>query len=444
MFMRHLCEPDNEQAQATGTFADGVPREGLSRQQVLTRIGIMSLIRKKVQEFESINGLWSMPELKNEQESEEGQGTAQVKKEENGDGVEKMDTSADNAGQMETSITEMLAEATTKKDTDKKPDKQQPTSPSSARENTREKGEGNRDENKENAETYNFLTALKSTSKVSYVKETKPEKLKDKKFMVNMADGGFTELHSVWQTEHRAVQQGNEYEMWHRRHDYWLLSGIVAHGYSRWQDIQQDMRFAIISEPFNRDLKERGNFLEIKNKFLARRFKLLEQALVIEEQLRRASFLNINLNNQNQNIIIDPMSGGTTSVLALNNKFTELETLAESNYNLHNQAMNGHKPSNEVFKRVLIQLEDLLNDMKQEVNRLPLALNRVAPVTERLRMQERDILNKLTNNTSRSNDNDQATDQATNSEPYLRYGNTIGAFIPNLPTMAAKNTAPTS
>merc|ERR1712238_459343 len=46
-----------------GTFADGVPREGLSRQHVLTRIGIMSLIRKKVQEFETINGKHSMPHL---------------------------------------------------------------------------------------------------------------------------------------------------------------------------------------------------------------------------------------------------------------------------------------------------------------------------------------------------------------------------------------------
>merc|ERR1712008_236855 len=44
LFMRHLCEPGNESAE---TFADGVPREGLSRQHVLTRIGIMSLIRKK-------------------------------------------------------------------------------------------------------------------------------------------------------------------------------------------------------------------------------------------------------------------------------------------------------------------------------------------------------------------------------------------------------------
>ena len=45
LFMRHLCEPG---ADTSDTFADGVPREGLSRQHVLTRIGIMSLVRKKV------------------------------------------------------------------------------------------------------------------------------------------------------------------------------------------------------------------------------------------------------------------------------------------------------------------------------------------------------------------------------------------------------------
>lgn len=44
--MRHLCEPGADGAES---FADGVPREGLSRQHVLTRIGVMSLIRKKVQ-----------------------------------------------------------------------------------------------------------------------------------------------------------------------------------------------------------------------------------------------------------------------------------------------------------------------------------------------------------------------------------------------------------
>ena len=45
LFMRHLCEPNNPQSTA---YSDGVPKEGVSRQNILTRIGIMRLIRNKV------------------------------------------------------------------------------------------------------------------------------------------------------------------------------------------------------------------------------------------------------------------------------------------------------------------------------------------------------------------------------------------------------------
>jgi chromodomain-helicase-DNA-binding protein 4 len=55
----------------------------------------------------------------------------------------------------------------------------------------------------------------------------------------------------------------------------------------------------------------KGNFLEIKNKFLARRFKLLEQALVIEEQLRRAAYLNLT-------------QDGGHAAMAMNQRFTEV------------------------------------------------------------------------------------------------------------------------
>lgn len=48
---------------------------------------------------------------------------------------------------------------------------------------------------------------------------------------------------------------------------------INSHGYARWQDIQNDPRYAILNEPFKGEMN-RGNFLEIKNKFLARRFKV--------------------------------------------------------------------------------------------------------------------------------------------------------------------------
>lgn len=51
------------------------------------------------------------------------------------------------------------------------------------------------------------------------------------------------------------------------------LSSIGSHGYARWQDIQNDAQFAIINEPFKTEANK-GNFLEMKNKFLARRFKV--------------------------------------------------------------------------------------------------------------------------------------------------------------------------
>lgn len=47
------------------------------------------------------------------------------------------------------------------------------------------------------------------------------------RFMFNIADGGFTELHTLWLNEEKAAVPNKEYEIWHRRHDYWLLSGIA-------------------------------------------------------------------------------------------------------------------------------------------------------------------------------------------------------------------------
>ena len=50
-----------------------------------------------------------------------------------------------------------------------------------------------------------------------------------------IADGGFTNLHALWQYEENLLKDGHQHEMWHRRHDYWLLAGIVTHGYRHWQ-----------------------------------------------------------------------------------------------------------------------------------------------------------------------------------------------------------------
>ncbi|XP_021364893.1 chromodomain-helicase-DNA-binding protein 5-like isoform X3 [Mizuhopecten yessoensis] len=512
LFMRHLCEPGADNAE---TFADGVPREGLSRQHVLTRIGIMSLVRKKVQEFEQINGVHSMPYLKatdalekvksaeamekikateeklkaadavekvktedekavsptpgakdkeeepketnldvksedtsaakeestdkeasegEKKENEKSEEEEAVNKEEEKKGEdekekdeceEKKDAESSEASKPETEEEkkeeametdekdvkkEEAMETEEKKDEEKKVEEDDKAEEKKSEEEKEEKKEESSEtkstELKEEAKDGDEVKKEEEVTKeskedVKPVKkeekpEEKPETKKEKpteaeikkeetnqKFMFNIADGGFTELHTLWTNEQRALTFGREHEVWHRRHDYWLLAGIVTHGYGRWQDIQNDPRFQIVNEPFLSE-QGKGNFLEIKNKFLARRFKLLEQGLVIEEQLRRAAYLNLTQ---------DP----SHPAMALNTRFAELECLAESHQHLSKESLAGNKPANAVLHKVLNQLEELLSDMKQDVSRLPATLARIPPVSQRLAMSERSILSRLVN-----------------------------------------------
>ncbi|XP_060948241.1 chromodomain-helicase-DNA-binding protein 4-like isoform X1 [Limanda limanda] len=517
LFMRHLCEPGADGAE---TFADGVPREGLSRQHVLTRIGVMSLIRKKVQEFEHVNGQWSMPwmaeleenkraaaqpespgktpstgtpadtqpntpapvdvsitneealkegekEVKKELEAEKNskeplkvtdeviaipdddeKSPAAAAAEEEGkkkNGEEPMETDKPTKAEAE-AVKEKEGETEEKKEKEKEKEGESEKKSPEAAEETKSPSEEKTDaaevkpedlevkaeEKKEDKTEKMDTTAAADEKKASDTKEEKEnpkeeaspklpngeskeaappaataaaaatpaaaptppaaaaaaaavseEKKKAKtRFMFNIADGGFTELHSLWQNEERAATVTKKTnEIWHRRHDYWLLAGIIQHGYARWQDIQNDVKFAILNEPFKGEMN-RGNFLEIKNKFLARRFKLLEQALVIEEQLRRAAYLNMSE---------DPSHPS----MALNTRFSEVECLAESHQHLSKESMSGNKPANAVLHKVLKQLEELLSDMKADVTRLPATIARIPPVAVRLQMSERNILSRL-------------------------------------------------
>jgi len=47
-------------------------------------------------------------------------------------------------------------------------------------------------------------------------------------FMFNIADGGFTDLHSYWSEEKNSKFNPC---VWQRRHDYWLLKGIMLYPY---------------------------------------------------------------------------------------------------------------------------------------------------------------------------------------------------------------------
>ncbi|KAM6453161.1 chromodomain-helicase-DNA-binding protein 3 isoform 2-T2 [Liasis olivaceus] len=488
LFMRHLCEPG---ADGSETFADGVPREGLSRQQVLTRIGVMSLVKKKVQEFEHINGRWSMPELMPDPSadskkssrassptiktstttpepsctntpctskpatpapSDKGDGGTLTEKEDSEVREEKSEKEAKGGEKMETepSAPEQHISATfsgekVELDSSKKPEeeglmvvgeKESEAEPavkeekekmdadleklvadekSTESDDSKEKGEGEMQDTKKDVKAEREMAkeprvgSIKDENRNNGKKEDKTEK---PRFMFNIADGGFTELHTLWQNEERAAISSSKLnEIWHRRHDYWLLAGIVLHGYARWQDIQNDNQFAIINEPFKTEANK-GNFLEMKNKFLARRFKLLEQALVIEEQLRRAAYLNMTQ---------DP----SHPAMALNTRFAEVECLAESHQHLSKESLAGNKPANAVLHKVLNQLEELLSDMKADVTRLPATLSRIPPIAARLQMSERSILSRLA-----SKGNETQTAPAFPPGPYATpptFGGSFGA-----------------
>uniref|UniRef100_A0A671WLT6 Chromodomain helicase DNA binding protein 4a n=1 Tax=Sparus aurata TaxID=8175 RepID=A0A671WLT6_SPAAU len=386
LFMRHLCEPGADGAE---TFADGVPREGLSRQHVLTRIGVMSLIRKKVQEFEHVNGQWSMPWMAELEESKKAaaQPDSPGKTPSTGTPADTQPNTpaAGNTRCSGRCARDELYKPQTESVKEKEGEKE--------KEKEKEEAEGEKKSPEGGEETKSPSEAKTESSEVkpedAEVKGTKSDSLfwfdlvrKAAKEKTVEAIIDTLELHSLWQNEERAATVTKKTnEIWHRRHDYWLLAGIIQHGYARWQDIQNDVKFAILNEPFKGEMN-RGNFLEIKNKFLARRFKLLEQALVIEEQLRRAAYLNMSE---------DPSHPS----MALNTRFSEVECLAESHQHLSKESMSGNKPANAVLHKVLKQLEELLSDMKADVTRLPATIARIPPVAVRLQMSERNILSRL-------------------------------------------------
>uniref|UniRef100_A0A8C4YQ28 Chromodomain helicase DNA binding protein 5 n=1 Tax=Gopherus evgoodei TaxID=1825980 RepID=A0A8C4YQ28_9SAUR len=425
LFMRHLCEPGADGAE---TFADGVPREGLSRQHVLTRIGVMSLVRKKVQEFEHVNGKYSTADLI--PEGPEGKKSSEVVSSDPNTPVPaspahmqtgpaaqpgKCDNKAKVANVVSSLEIKGPASAEKAENEESQESSGNEEKPREEKQEESEKAEplperlpvrgeaacdsgapaacgacspsihdvwgrpkDTKVEEKEQSETQ------QNGEKEEEEDGKKEDKNMNFRFMFNIADGGFTELHTLWQNEERAaVSSGKIYDIWHRRHDYWLLAGIVTHGYARWQDIQNDPRYVILNEPFKSEI-HKGNYLEMKNKFLARRFKLLEQALVIEEQLRRAAYLNMSQ---------DP----SHPAMALNARLAEVECLAESHQHLSKESLAGNKPANAVLHKVLNQLEELLSDMKADVTRLPSMLSRIPPVAARLQMSERSILSRLTN-----------------------------------------------
>ncbi|KAK3572213.1 hypothetical protein QTP86_026054 [Hemibagrus guttatus] len=302
LFMRHLCEPGADGAE---TFADGVPREGLSRQHVLTRIGVMSLIRKKVQEFEHVNGQWSMPWMKELEENKRAVAVAMGEDpktpstgtpgdtqpntpapEELSRGEEserEMEDRMEGEGEKDRRSTliqdDEVIEIPDDGETPPSPEKSgtgqemegDSTSPSLEKHGGMKDAAGEKEKagqkeerstcSPKNEEVKGERSEVTTTLDSSQPKEVKMEKdgvkveesrmngedggvdSEEKKkhvkqrFMFNIADGGFTELHSLWQNEERAATVTKKtYDIWHRRHDYWLLAGIIHSSFSSVSD----------------------------------------------------------------------------------------------------------------------------------------------------------------------------------------------------------------
>ncbi|CAD5223983.1 unnamed protein product [Bursaphelenchus okinawaensis] len=417
LFMRHLCEPGSDHIEH---FNDGVPREGLNRQHVLARIGIMSLIRKKVQEFQEINGVWSIPEEADKQLAD-------------------------------CLITLGLQEDEEKESSVQPSEKDGSQEPDAVKTETKEASVKSEGENGDEMEVENNENAPVLIEKEPQAKEEISENGDRKRavaqFKFNVCDGGFTELHTIWKEEETMLKKnGQDYDVWNRRHDYWLLAGFSTHGYGRYTDIFNDARFSLLNEAFKNE-KDKPNFNELRMRFVQRRYKLIEQSLIIEEQLRRANNISYGqkpreekphvleeekkeeVKKEDSEVKVEEKNGedvkngepekekeesedkepetSTKSEVEktteeLEKKYVQITSLADANQGLAKEAFAGNKNAALVLHKVLSQLEDILNDMKADVSRLPASVAQLPSVAERLELSERTILNRLTTKDTRA------------------------------------------
>ena len=271
MFMRHMCEPDDE----TGTkgFSDGVPREGMSRHLVLTRMGIMRLVRNKV----CISYVSPCPPLCHcvchyicmlvchnlcnysigqiEQYTEQN-GTHWLKSCPDvyrNSLIGKMDmpsgvkTSAASALPSHT-IGEATRYLATNSPVKNNSTNSTPTPAASNGEDVKVKSEVSTADNSEVGDENGDVGADDASSEAGLVAGVTPavagetvaepklpmtaewlkSQYKECNFMFNIADGGFTDLHSYWSEEKNSKFNPS---VWQRRHDYWLLKGIMVYPY---------------------------------------------------------------------------------------------------------------------------------------------------------------------------------------------------------------------
>ncbi|CAH8584404.1 unnamed protein product [Schistosoma turkestanicum] len=218
-------------------------------------------------------------------------------------------------------------------------------------------------------------------------------------FKFTIYEGGLTLLRSIWNEEckkisnicqtiqsHSEIARNSEVIMktqriWHSRHDYWLLAGILVHGYSRWTDILADPRFCILNfglsgvlnsmhKLMNSDLSSNGTpptsrripseSTEVQA-FLLDRLKLLEQALIVEQTLyevAEAALSSTTHGNQ-----LDPVRTRNLAI-CLSDKL--IRTRARKRI-----ALPKDPKAREATRAVVQNLQELLEDMYADLPGMP-------------------------------------------------------------------------
>jgi hypothetical protein len=145
-------------------------------------------------------------------------------------------------------------------------------------------------------------------------------------------------------------------------------------------NILADPRFALLNEPFKAG-QAKADFVEDRNNFLKRRHKLLEQALVIEEQLRRVG----NQFEQLDKPVFEDDEVQFVSSSGAGDRFTKLVV---ANHQLTRRVLPKNGVSAAMVYKSLLQLNAMLQEMRSDVSRMSVKVDQLPSVCDQLKVDK--------------------------------------------------------
>lgn len=199
--MAHLCEPSSD---GSDKFMDGIPKENMPRQGLLNRIGVMELINQKVREFRS--GLFAFQPLRIFVTFTKLMDS----------GVFLKTTQETKKRKPKMSLTKNQRKAQ-----NRKPKRRVKTLPKTVKRwklKPVKLQKSPKNSRKRTATHQRLRRNLHQKRFLSFSISHLVNWLIFQNFMFNIADGGFTELHTLWMTEEDAAlnKARKINEIWHR------------------------------------------------------------------------------------------------------------------------------------------------------------------------------------------------------------------------------------